>query len=46
MIRRTSVAALHEQDWFAELWENTSDALALSDPDGMVLAANPAYYKL
>jgi PAS domain S-box-containing protein len=27
-------------------WEATSDAMALSDPDGIVLRANPAYYAL
>ena len=31
---------------FRAVWEATSDALALSDPDGTVLAANPAYLGL
>lgn len=28
------------------LWEGASDAMALSDPAGIVRAANPAYYRL
>lgn len=31
---------------FRMVWESTSDAMALSAPDGIVLAANPAYYQL
>ncbi len=31
---------------FRLVWESTSDAMALSAPDGTVLAANPAYYQL
>ena len=31
---------------FRAVWEATSEALALSDPDGVVLDANPAYYSL
>ena len=37
---RTSEARFHA------VWEATDDALALSDADGIVLAANPAYYRL
>jgi PAS domain S-box-containing protein len=29
-----------------QLWEHASEAMALSDPGGVVLAANPAYYRL
>src|SRR5438270_411564 len=32
--------------WLRDLWEHTSDAMALSDAAGIVLAANPAYYRL
>ena len=28
------------------VWEHSADAMSLSNPDGMVLAANPAYYRL
>lgn len=28
---------------FEAVWESAADAMALSDPDGIVLAANPAY---
>jgi PAS domain S-box-containing protein len=32
--------------WLRAAWEAASDAMALSDPGGIVLAANPAYYTL
>ena len=32
--------------WLRQIWEHTSDAMALSDPQGILLAANPAYYRL
>src|SRR5688572_5124042 len=28
------------------VWEHSADAMSLSDPQGIVLAANPAYYEL
>jgi PAS domain S-box-containing protein len=31
---------------FRAVWDSASDAMALSDPQGMVVAANPAYYRL
>ncbi len=31
---------------FRAVWENASDAMALSTPDGTVFAANPAYFRL
>ena len=31
---------------FRAVWEAASDAMALSAPDGIVFAANPAYYQL
>jgi PAS domain S-box-containing protein len=37
---------LATDQWLRQLWEHTSEAMALSDPDGIVLAANPAYYRL
>src|SRR5215217_1759082 len=33
-------------DLFRMVWDAAADALALSDPQGIVLAANPAYYQL
>lgn len=32
--------------WLRAVWEAATDAMALSDPAGRVLAANPAYYRL
>jgi PAS domain S-box-containing protein len=38
---------LKESEWlFRAVWEYTFDAMALSTPDGTVLAANPAYFHL
>ncbi|HET9494968.1 MAG TPA: PAS domain S-box protein [Chloroflexia bacterium] len=34
------------EERFRAVWENAGDAMALSDPDGTVLAANPAYLQL
>lgn len=34
------------QDIFQSIWEHASDAMALSDAEGTVLAANPAYFRL
>ena len=31
---------------FQAVWEYASDAMALSAPDGTIIAANPAYFKL
>jgi PAS domain S-box-containing protein len=31
---------------FRAIWESAADALAISDPNGLMLAANPAYYEL
>jgi len=39
--------ALHEREQqFRAVWENASDAVALSTADGIVFAANPAYFRL
>src|SRR4029450_8129181 len=32
--------------FYQAVWEHTADAMALSDAEGIVLAANPAYYQL
>ena len=40
-------AFLHENGQpIQAVWENASDAMAISAPDGTVLAANPAYFQL
>ncbi len=45
--QRADEAALRESEArFRAVWEATSDAIALSAPDGTVLAANPAYLAL
>ncbi len=39
--------ALQESEWsFREVWEYASDAMAISNADGTVFAANPAYFHL
>ncbi len=42
--RRQQLAESEQR--FRQVWEITSDAMALSDPEGIVLAANPAYFDL
>jgi PAS domain S-box-containing protein len=45
--RRAIESALRDsQERFRAVWEATSEAMALSDPDGIVLAVNPAYCAL
>ena len=45
--RAVTEAALREsEERFRAIWESAADAIALSDRDGLVLAANPAYYEL
>jgi PAS domain S-box-containing protein len=44
--RRVEAALRDSEARLRAVWEATSDALALSDPDGVVLAANPAYLEL
>ena len=39
-------SVLEGYEWLRLLWEQTSEAMAVSDATGVVLAANPAYYKL
>ncbi len=35
-----------EEQRFHMIWESASDAMALSDAEGVVLSANPAYFRL
>src|SRR5918993_2103443 len=45
--RRAIESALREsEERFRAVWEATSEAMALSDPDGTVIAVNPAYCAL
>lgn len=45
--RKHAEDALREGEaLFRSVWEATSDALVLSDADGIVVAANPAYFRL
>lgn len=43
---RAEIALRESEARFRAVWEATSDAIALSAPDGTVLAANPAYQAL
>jgi PAS domain S-box-containing protein len=38
--------ALGQEQLFRSVWERAADAMVLSDEQGMVLLANPAYYQL
>ncbi len=45
--RIAAEAALRASEaWFRGIWENTLDAMSLTDRDGIVLAINPAYTDL
>ena len=45
--QRAIESALREtEERFRAVWEATSEAMALSDPDGTVVAVNPAYCAL
>ncbi len=47
MLDQHAEAVLEESEQrFRAVWENASDAMALSTSDGTVIAANPAYYQL
>jgi PAS domain S-box-containing protein len=39
-------AAFKGAELFAAVWDSATDAIAVSDPDGRVRLANPAYYSL
>ncbi len=43
---RTAATVRESEGRFQAVWDGAADAMALSDPDGMVLAANPAYCEL
>ena len=44
--RQAQQSLVESQARFQRVWEATSDALALSDSEGLVLAANPAFLEL
>ncbi len=44
--RAMATALREKEERFRAVWEMSADAMALSDPDGIVLAANPAYLQL
>ena len=44
--KRTEAALRESEERFSQVWDVTSDAMALSDPQGIVFAANPAYHNL
>ncbi len=45
--RRKAQSSLGESEArFQQIWETTSDAMALSDPEGITLAVNPGYVSL
>jgi PAS domain S-box-containing protein/putative nucleotidyltransferase with HDIG domain len=44
--KRTEAALRESEERFSQVWDVTSDAMALSDPEGIVFAANPAYHNL
>ena len=44
--RAVSTALRESEERFRAVWEATSEAMALSDPNGIVLAVNPAYCTL
>ncbi|MBC7877924.1 MAG: PAS domain S-box protein [Anaerolineales bacterium] len=44
--KQASDALRRSDERFRQVWETTSDAMALSDSQGIVLAANPAYFAL
>jgi PAS domain S-box-containing protein len=44
--RQADQAWRESEERHRAVWESAADAIALSDPDGTVLAANPAYYDL
>ncbi|HCI80069.1 MAG TPA: hypothetical protein DHW02_10310 [Ktedonobacter sp.] len=43
---RTEEGLRSSEERFRAIWEQATDAMALSDPEGIVLQANPAYYQL
>jgi PAS domain S-box-containing protein len=45
-LRETEAALRESETRFRGVWENTRDAMALSDREGIILAINPAYTDL
>jgi len=41
-----SEVAPGDYDWLSAVWDTSPDAMALSDPEGIVIAVNPAYCEL
>lgn len=46
VVMQVEDALQNSERHFRAVWENASDAMALSTPDGIVFAANPAYFRL
>lgn len=44
--KRVEAELRDSEELFRSVWEVTSDAMVLSDADGIVVAANPAYFRL
>jgi PAS domain S-box-containing protein/putative nucleotidyltransferase with HDIG domain len=44
--KRAEESLRASEERFSQVWDATSDAMALSDSEGIVIAANPAYYNL
>src|SRR5579859_7657667 len=45
-LKQTEQLLKESERLFRAVWEFASDAMALSAPDGTVIAANPAYFHL
>lgn len=43
--KQIGVELRESEERFRAIWEHALDAMALSDPEGIVLMANPAYYQ-
>src|SRR6476661_8810218 len=44
--KRVAKELEESEQHFRAVWETSADAMALSDPEGIVIAANPGYYRL
>ncbi len=44
--KRAEAALRSSEERLRAIWESASDAMALSDPEGIILSANPAYCSL
>jgi len=45
-VAQTEAVLRESEQYIHAIWENASDAMAISAPDGTVFAANPAYFRL